>query len=92
MTTREQRIEAVFADAGMRLASTELELRSALAGVIERCESALRVLDQGFHCNELGVIQSAGFNVDRLCALREERAQEVRRLAFIIDSKESDHA
>jgi hypothetical protein len=81
-TTPETPLDIILFDARADLKSTEDSLRRAAAQLARRAERVIELLDAGYHVNELGEIQHAGVEVDRYCALREERLQGLRRLEW----------
>jgi hypothetical protein len=75
-------LEIILTDARNDLLSAEDSLRRAAERLARRAERIGELLDAGYHVNELGEIQHAGAEVDRYCALREERIAGIRRLEW----------
>lgn len=75
-------LDLVLFDAQRQLLSTDKDLRSRAEALIRQMQRLIEHLDDGSGVNSLGEVQSRGLDIDRLCALREERASAIRRLAW----------
>ena len=65
--------------------STERELRSKAESMIRRMQGVLAALDDDRHLNSLGEVQGLGPDIDRLCALRAQQIETIKRLGWITE-------
>lgn len=73
---------AVF-EAAREVADADEKLREAIAWLRNDLDRTERDLDEGGTINSLGVVQSKGLDVDRLCALRQEKREQFNRLVWL---------
>lgn len=66
-----------LADALRSVNRVNADLEGALGELGRRVEGATNALGAGAKLNPLGVIQGAALDVDRLCAVRDERIQQL---------------
>jgi hypothetical protein len=71
----------VLVYAARQLQSATDNLARLLAATSRRLAEAVEALNEGLRVNELGVLQSAGLDVDRAAAVRQERVDGLLALA-----------
>lgn len=84
-------LQIILWDAQAGLKTTEKQLRSDAEYMIRRMQSLLARLDEGNSVNSLGEIQGSALDIDRLCALRQERVEQITRLEWAI-ARDSEKA
>lgn len=71
----------VLSYAARQLQSATDQLARLLAATSRRLAEAVDALNDGRRVNELGILQSAGLDVDRAAAVRQERVDGLLALA-----------
>jgi mevalonate kinase len=71
----------VLVYAARQLQSATDNLARLLAATSRRLAEAVEALNEGLRVNELGVLRSAGLDVDRAAAVRQERVDGLLALA-----------
>jgi hypothetical protein len=74
-------IAAVF-NAALKYSDATKSLKDEVAWLQRDLERVTKHLEEGYHVNSLGEVQSRGSNIDRLCALREAFAENLRAAAY----------
>lgn len=77
-------LEIILQDARSDLRSCEESIRSKAEQIARSAARTAEAVAAGRHTNSLGEIQSAGPELDRLCAIRAERYSALRRIEWAL--------
>lgn len=76
-------------DAKRTLQGTEADLVRNAKALIEDMNRLVSNIESGYHVNDLGEVQSRGTSIDRLCALRQERVNNLKALEYVNEKMEA---
>lgn len=90
MTSELSKLEIIKSETDTQRSMIEDSLRRRVAQVRHDLDRIVSQLDKDNHLNELGEIQNAGNDIDRLCGMRQALVRQQQMVKFLIAKAEEE--